>query len=245
MDKYFEPINKLYLSQPFTEKEDERKQEEAFHKELLLLGGNRSLSTTFSKAFSTRLRIAGKSPCLSGLIVIPALYAGTIVLLRHDVEMLCPLIAERRNYAMIRMMEPEAAFLYNPFRLCVPVIISAPRGIKVQVAEASCQQGRDSLGDEALSPIGLAYPVANLRFARLHLSRVKTIGEHYPATADRLARGFKHDRIRFGSGEDRPDNLPAVFHRRVGRPSGNGTDVRVARVLEHCLGIRFLPRSED
>lgn len=31
MDKYFEPINKLYLSQPFTEKEDERKLEEAFH----------------------------------------------------------------------------------------------------------------------------------------------------------------------------------------------------------------------
>ncbi len=41
MDKYFEPINKLYLLQSFTEKEDERKQEEAFHKELLLLGGNR------------------------------------------------------------------------------------------------------------------------------------------------------------------------------------------------------------
>ena len=31
MDKYFEPINKLYLSQLFTEKEDERKLEEAFH----------------------------------------------------------------------------------------------------------------------------------------------------------------------------------------------------------------------
>ena len=145
------------------------------------------------------------------------MYDGTVVLLRHDIEMLRPYVAERRDHAMIRMMELEAAFLDDPFRLGVPVIISAPRGIKTQVVEASCKQGFDSLGDEALSPIGFAYPVANLRFARLHFSRVKTVGEHYPATADRLTRGFLHDRIRFGSGEDRPDNLPAVF--QIGRAS--------------------------
>lgn len=144
------------------------------------------------------------------------MYDGTVVLLRHDIEMLRPYVSERRNHAVIRMVELEAAFLDDPSRLCVPVIMYAPSGIKTQVVEASCQQGRDSLGDEALSPIGLAYPVANLRFVLFHLSRVKTVGEHYPATADRLACGFQHDRIRFGSGEDRPDNLPAVFHRRVG-----------------------------
>ena len=30
--------------------------------------------------------------------------------------MLCPLVPKRRNHAVIRMMKPEAAFLYDPFR---------------------------------------------------------------------------------------------------------------------------------
>ena len=31
MDKYFEPINKLYLSQPFAERGDERKLDRCLH----------------------------------------------------------------------------------------------------------------------------------------------------------------------------------------------------------------------
>ena len=31
--------------------------------------------------------------------------------------MLCPLVSKRRNHVMIRMMKPEAAFLYDPSRL--------------------------------------------------------------------------------------------------------------------------------
>lgn len=182
--------------------------------------------------------------CLS-VLMLCLVFHGTVILFGHDVEMLGPPVAERGSHAVIRMVEPESALLDDPPRVCVPVIMRAPYGIKMQVTEAPCQQGRDSLWDEPLPPIRPANPVAHFRLPLPHVGGMEPIGKNQPAAAHRLACIFQHHRIHLGGCKHRTDNLQAVFHRGVGRPAGNGADVRVARIPEQSLGISILPMPED
>lgn len=158
--------------------------------------------------------------------------------------MLCPFVAERRQDVTVGMMVLEAAFFANTFRFIVSFIISAPHSIKSQLIETSRQQGFDGFRNETLPPIGLANPIANLSFTRLHGCGVKTIRKHDPATAYRLACIFQNNCVCFRCRKYSPDDFQTVFYRSMRRPTGNWTNVRVAGILEQCVSLSFLPGSE-
>lgn len=101
--------------------------------------------------------------------------------------MLCAGVAERRDNVGVSVVEAEPAFFNDAPGLDVSVVVSTPDGLELQLIEATRQQCSDSFRNEALSPVGLADPVAYLGVARLHVGGVESVGEHYSATAHGLA----------------------------------------------------------
>lgn len=140
MDKYFEPINKLYLSQPFTEKEDERKQKEAFRiAEAYALAENAIVSMGDSIRNCSYCFFGGLADYL-GLseverrATIPSLYEDFIfnranqddLMLRHAHELAYIHLTqtyipeERRNYVLfdiLRMRDKAGEWCYIQHRM--------------------------------------------------------------------------------------------------------------------------------
>ena len=159
--------------------------------------------------------------------------------------MLCPFVPEWRQNVAVSMMKPEAAFFTNALWFIISVIISAPHSIKSQLIEASRQQGFGRFRYKTLPPIGLANPIAYLGLARLHGCRVKAIRKHNPATAYWFSRFFQNDSKCLRSCKYSPDYFKTIFHRRMGQPPGNGSNIRITCIFVQYASLRFLPRTQN
>lgn len=171
-------------------------------------------------------------------------FQGIVLGAGHAVEVLGADVAERGGDIAVRVVVLEPAFLAYALRLGVAVIISAPYGIKSQGVEASTKQGVDRFWNQPVAPKRLADPIADFRFALTHRCSMETVGEHYAAAANRFPRFLQNHGIDLRRGEDRADDLPAFFHRRVRWPSRYGAYRRVARVSEQRSRVPLLPVSE-
>lgn len=135
-----------------------------------------------------------------------------------------------------------AALLLHPPGSFIPRKMGAPHTLRTHLPKLPAQHRLHGLRDQSLPPVGAGDPVAELRLP----SPLRYLRGKYADGADGAAVPvlWHHGK---GSllGQHRPDDLPAVLHRGVGRPSGGGAYLRVAGPAVQRLGIALLPRPQQ
>ena len=128
----------------------------------------------------------------------------------------------------------------------VAIKISAPNGSHLQILKGISNQFADGFGNQALPPIWLANPIANLTFRCPAIfcgaNLTPCCHDSYATDCFRLSPS---ETTAYVSGAD---NTPLMISRlfpntRVRRPTCDGTDIRIAGIFVECFGIAFLPRS--
>ena len=159
------------------------------------------------------------------------------VVLRYPHEMFRREDSGRCRLAGPRVVETEAAFVHHAAGFIVSVIIYAPYGADTQVCKAPMQKTADGFRYQPLSPIRLAYPVADFRLVSPDPRDIRVFPEQQTYASDRFAGFLQDNCVCLRSGKDRADHLKTVFNRCVRRPSRHRAYFRVFGIFIQCLCI--------
>lgn len=94
---------------------------------------------------------------------------------------------------------------------------------------------------QTFSPIRNSYPIAYFCIAFLHVCTVYTVAKHDTHTSYGFLSFFQYHSVCFRGRENVADNISAIFHRCVWRPSCYRTDIRVLSIFVKCFCIIFVP----
>ena len=140
-------------------------------------------------------------------------------------------------------MECKAALLRHAPRLSVAVVVTYPHRLQPQFVKASVRERFDGFGSKSAPLIRHAHPVSYFGFALLHVRVARPAG-HNAAASCRLAGVFGHYGVYLRGGKHCAYYLPALFCRRVGRPSGCRTYCRVLGKTVQDVGVGVPPRAK-
>ena len=87
----------------------------------------------------------------------------------------------------------------------------------------------NGLRDKSASPIRYAYPVTYLALC-VGYADIADLAKHQPNTAGRMPRLLQHHSVSLRRGQHAADNLTAVLHARMDRPTGNRANCGIAGV---------------
>ncbi len=148
-------------------------------------------------------------------------------LLGHKIRVPRADLAEQRHFDALGLsLVDESELFLHAMGLFVAVIIATPDAVHFEILKGIAEHLARGFGNEPLPPIWLANPIAELVFV-VSLGKVVAVKTD---AADRLAILFQAHGKGIGRGQNRSNDLTAVLHTRVRRPSGRWAYIGVACV---------------